>query len=392
MHSVLNKNPDQKKEESEIELDDITQPHYQYALISIMSSYRESDALTKLKGLELKNHSAREKRLKNQYKWKALETSEALEINSCGYFGVAYYKINKETNTAEVVIGHRGTCFDQMGNVLADLDILQQKKPSILEEAALLYANKIYEKYSGGVPNKETVIPVSKITHVGFSLGGYIAAVCALSANNVFAITFDAPGCNYLGDFNKQASSKIINYVTTPNLVNTANMHIGEVRRLASFPEINKAGYRYEGVPLKLEILNLNTLQQLLSTIESHCLEKIIVDAEKLSVFRYEKVYKWPTAKNEAVYEQKPQKNYSYLPGGNFFVNTGYVLFQLGTSVASDILWDMTKRISPNGKQEGLVAVKHERNDLIFYTKEAYDHYIESIFSSSSANVTNQFG
>jgi len=321
-----------------------------------------------------------------------LETSEELGIDQHGYFGVAYYKLNKATHTAEIVIAHRGTCFDKAGNVLADLKIMEKEKAEILEQAAFLYAERIHHKYSHIMVNNRGVearIPVTKVTHVGFSLGGYIAAACAVLSNpvNSFAVTFDAPGCDYLGDFDEQISMRVINYVTTPNLVNTANTHVGAVRRLSSFPEVNEKGYKYKNTPLKLEVINLDTFQQLLSTLESHCLEKIITDTESLGVFRYEEVYKWPTANNTVIYKEQKRKDYYYFPEGDPVVNFAYGLFQIFTSVASDTLWEMTKKQTDNG-EVGLVAVEHERNDLIFYNRQAYEAHLSSNLSSYQSKLS----
>jgi len=66
LHNLLAQDG-QQKIERELLLDDANQPHYQYALISIMSSYREGATLKQLKEHELNTHCYREKALVRQY-------------------------------------------------------------------------------------------------------------------------------------------------------------------------------------------------------------------------------------------------------------------------------------------------------------------------------------
>ena len=74
-----------------------------------------------------------------------------------------------------------------------------------------------------------------KIIHTGFSLGGFIAAACVLenfNANNIYAVTFDSPGYDFLvvPKINiNQKEKYIVNYVAYPNLVNTCQKHIGKI-------------------------------------------------------------------------------------------------------------------------------------------------------------------
>ncbi len=211
---------------------------YHYALCCSMASNRE-DRFLKSLGDKKESHLIRELTLEC-FGWEPLKTSKEFNIGEeQGYFGVAYYKLSKKTKSCEFIIAHRGTCFDEVGNILADIAIAERKKPIILEEA-IKYVTSLFEGrnfYDGSIPPTKTFkvgdFKITKITYTGFSLGGFIAGACASLTQYPItkAVTFEAPGISALDGIDKdRVKNKIINYVTRPNLVNTAGLHIGEIR------------------------------------------------------------------------------------------------------------------------------------------------------------------
>ena len=104
-----------------------------------------------------------------------------------------------------ILIAHRGTQFELIENVIADIQIAMGENPNVIMSHAEKYENAVLNKL---VNNKNCKITSSTvIMHTGFSLGGYLAAESLLSESNqkirkkygiqeenVFAVTLDAPG------------------------------------------------------------------------------------------------------------------------------------------------------------------------------------------------------
>ena len=210
----------------------IPKEHKDFLLICTMASYGEGRFLNQLRDEKLEEHKRRERDLIDNG-WKPLSTSEELQVTGEGYFGVAYHKFWRDEDDsiyAEVVIAHRVTCFDEKGNILADIQIAQQRPPKILQVAKVYIAELFALINSNGftIEGRRTFQkrPIRQITHIGFSLGGFIAGACACLSrcNYVRAVTFDAPGAAYLEFTGRnKKSDRVINYVTVPNLVNTCN-------------------------------------------------------------------------------------------------------------------------------------------------------------------------
>lgn len=351
--------------------------HYDYALISRMATHNHSEYVDKLKPAEREVHNQRAAYLQQQG-WNALPSSEEFDIRDHEYFGVAYYKFDTEARCiTDIVIGHRGTQFNQ-ANLLADLQIAEKRAPDILLEGALPYFDALVQYLS------KVDIRGIKIIHTGFSLGGFIAA--AATANqipeweNVYSVTFDAPGIDYLvSDSNKRCASKIINYVTSPNVVNTCNKHIGKVRQLKFFlndssplPEKIIARLK-KGLSLKFE--NPNTTIILMHTTKSHDMDKIIENIDKSKGLKYKTVTQWPTALIEPVYGLKPSlpTRMSHFGADNFgaiMLSAVALSVQGGAHMASCLLWEMTKRPILEGQsEEGITHFNYRRQDEVIYAE-----------------------
>jgi hypothetical protein len=394
----------------------ILSKHKDYLLLCNMVSNREKKTLDELKKTprkkkEFEQHVADENQLKENG-WIPLDTSEELNVTGEGYFGVAYYKIwrdQKGDKYAEVVIAHRGTCFDEKGNILADVQIAQQQPPKILNKSreyiAELFKCDLFKSTSTDkefyfTRNGEE-IPVKKIIHTGFSLGGFIAGACAClsypSQSN--AVTFDAPGVAYLQFPDKDKKSRrVINYVTVPNLVNTCNEHYGEVRQVCGFNKPQKANVKFNISDLSdlgfaVSLKNATSIhwtpdmtkhahqtclafEELTETSKSHDREELRAKSIS-SDAEYKVVASWPVATTiNFSYGTKPQEDIGLIPisFNNSFLDLvfqlagGYVQMKKH-SMATD-LWEATKRTDNFGVTEGVIGAKYVRSNSVSYSQQ----------------------
>lgn len=378
----------------------------EYALICRMSSYREEKYLEDLKGEAKSNHEDCEAILFQQG-WKPLDTSEKLKIKNHGYFGVAYYKIDPISKEVEIVIAHRGTCFgldaDGLGNVLADIEIAERREPGILREAAFLYTTKLLKHNFYSADKAEATISVdgyrvTKITHTGFSLGGFIAGASAAfsSFTNTYAITFDAPGIGNIPGVPKNKADHILNYVTRFNLVNTCNPHLGEVWEITAFSKSSLEEKDKLSVQFKLNFNDLGmmsesesyygtsaelsralaatkarevkadstliAIQQLADTKDSHNLDKIIECIVEGSFFKQR--ISWIDASNKFIWGPRPFSSLSSLPSNKHWlillVNVITIGAHIAQGVGVNVLWNATKKVA-NGQEIGIIGIEHSR-------------------------------
>tara|TARA_R110000868_G_scaffold392875_1_gene663722 strand:- start:32857 stop:34824 length:1968 start_codon:yes stop_codon:yes gene_type:complete len=366
LHTTLRRLDDVPRVERSIPLNDVGSPHFICALCCVMSSHLETSHYQKLKPDDINKHNARRQFL-TENGWQALLTSEELKIVGEGYFGVAFHKTNPQTGIHEIIIAHRGTCFDEPGNVVADVAIMEKVEPTKIMALAKGYTEAICSLYL-----------TSNIIHAGFSLGGFIAANCVSLTNEerITAVTFDAPGIDYLPIepvIQSTLNQRIINYVTTPNLVNTANRHIGDIRRLVVFPEyLDKAAYSSsdvtEGIPVK--ILNMSTWHELMKTSKSHNLDKIIQAVSTANFLCYEEIAQWPVA----VIEVKRSSQCPFLPQsipsfgfssvGAAVISSISMAYHVGTTSFAQLAWEWTQ--DPNSGQ-GVESLKYQRGNTIKY-------------------------
>jgi hypothetical protein len=361
---------------------------YDCILFCMISSYRESRIFSELDQKTKQLYQNRLKLLLDKG-WHALPTTEELNIGrEFGYFAVAYYKLHNETKTVEIVIAHRGTCFDELGNVLADLAIAEGLQPLILKDAVFRYVSEVYCK---GVHCNGEVYDVKKITHTGFSLGGFIAGACAgLSEYEITdAVTFDAPGIGNLKVDEKKVEKRIRNYVTVPNLINTCNVHIGEVRQLiipayelvsqkehvefsVAFTDLENPGN------LKTpKNSNLGIINEINSTIRTHNLPDIRRYVESNTNWKYRTIYRWPVASNVIVYGEVPKipktmKHFGTSNGWEVFLSTIAIGVQISKFLGSSVIWKLTRRVNEAKKVVGVIGMHHKRSNRIFYTKQDF--------------------
>jgi hypothetical protein len=221
--------------------------HYDYALMS--------DFVYKLGDDKYKNYArypeyysnekdyidykSQENELSNRG-WEMISTSQQYNIGTdANYFGAAF----RHKETEEVVIAHRGSILRNEGRPNAEmaLFIILGYIPLFILQPCFDYIGKVGKIYRH-----------NKITMTGHSLGGYLAGAGAIVLKalnlNVKATTFDSLGVDlflekfkdeleamnwrqYVGNLD-DVNEKIVNYLSSPNFVNTGANHIGKKRRL----------------------------------------------------------------------------------------------------------------------------------------------------------------
>jgi len=222
--------------------------------------------------------------------WSPLESSKE---SKHGYVGIAFHK--EEQNKITIVIGHGKSRFNtQWEDILADIKIAESNESAILNEA-LEYEEKILkmEKFNDKQLNVTLI-------HTGFSLGGYIAASCAirpLKSVHVdkMAVVLDAPGVKSLNpDEYKKYEEKIVNYFLVPNVINTCNKHVGKMFQIKS-----NLFNKNVDVEISCKYDSITACEQEFSSfINSHSLD-LFKDLTR-NYAKIEQVDEWPIAKNES--------------------------------------------------------------------------------------------
>jgi len=269
------------------------------------------------------------------------------------------------------------------------LAIAEGLQPVILKDAVFRYVSEVVCE---GVCCNGEVYDVKKIIHTGFSLGGFIAGACAgLSGYGVIteAVTFDAPGIGNLKVNEKIVEKLIRNYVTVPNLINTCNAHIGEVRQLIipryeSLSQKEHIEYSLfisdlenNGNPKTPNISNLGVINEINSTIRTHNLSDIRRFMESNSNWKYRTIYRWPIAKNVIVYGEEPKipktmKHYGTSNGWEVLLSTIAIGVQLSKYFGSSVIWNLTRYVNESKKTVGVIGMHHKRSNRIYYTKQDY--------------------
>lgn len=382
---------------------------YKYLLFCSMSLDRERSRYEKLSTEKKIIHANRSKGLISSG-WLPLRTSWDLHIGlEHGYFCVAYYRYEPSSHTTEVVFAHRGTCFEEKGNILADIAIAQKEEPEILQ-CAFQYITQMFKgiDFYSNIPQNITekqhniIRRVNKITHTGFSLGGFIAGACSALSNSLVytvAITFDAPGIGHLlakkGVPENVVRNKIVNYVIEPNMINTSCRHVGEVRELEFYTSLNNS--TSSEVEFNVTFSDMSSMLgspffiDLLTTFNRHNLDSIIHSSNNGNRFSYKTVYEWPIARNIIHYADRPApldlSRITVFEGDDFgttIVNVGSGIIQstaLGISASIlHVIWEITKKNNA-GSITGIVGFSHKRHNRIFYSEDEYLlHIVKSIF------------
>ena len=309
-----------------------------------------------------------------------------------GYYGVCCYKIN--SGILHIVFSHRGTCFDKLGNILADICIAQERLPEILEESS-----DFIQQCLGKLTSKFKYDKLL-VSHTGFSLGGFIAGASA--ADNLTkgydseAITVDSPGIRShilaMGyNEEKTIAPKVFNYVCSPDMVNTCNKHTGKVLLMAWLPEektvfttsfkitIEQLDYTKESNKSILEELK----KELEYTLRLHYFPTIIdgFESKAQGTFPFKEVYKWPVATIRFLEADRSTMSAFHLlsiPFGIAFVADGQNMYAgglLALNTALRALWEFTKYNNRLGVEMGTVGLHdYYRRNKVYYTQDEYVH------------------
>lgn len=212
-----------------------------------------------------------------------------------GYYVVTFYK--QVQGKTIIVMSHRGTKLNKLTNILYDLEIVLQIEPDVLRKA-INYENQVLDELD---PKINSVL----LIHIGFSLGGYLAANCASrdfrrKYVTKYAITFDAPGILFDCEKKAKNSENIVNYFVMPNLVNTCNYHVGKMYQIET--NIKQPD---ENVKICFSALN-NLPKEIMLLSLTHDLDFFIRLTSHYNIVR--KVKEWPVAVNKIFLQKVSHK------------------------------------------------------------------------------------
>ena len=158
-----------------------------------------------------------------------------LKINkNSGYDAVVF----KSKSTNEIILSHAGTDYLSMKSlatgiidvkglkhvmqtdIINDADIFFIKNLSQIKDA-LKTLDEVHSSYKG-----------SKVTQVGYSLGGFMAQICYASSQNIMdTLVLDSPGASeiikkYYPDAKEEERGKLEYYYRAANFINTCGTRI----------------------------------------------------------------------------------------------------------------------------------------------------------------------
>jgi hypothetical protein len=162
-----------------------------------------------------------------------------------GYQGTAYVRLGADNKpTGDVVIAHRGTEIDAR-DIATDAAMVFTGINAQIPDAEA-FTKRVLEK-AKSLPELQDK-PLN-ITVTGHSLGGTLAEYTAYKFH-LHGETFNAYGAAGLLHGVPEGGSDVINYVRATDVVSAGSRHHGEVRVLATEPDIprlHNAGYREDG-------------------------------------------------------------------------------------------------------------------------------------------------
>jgi ankyrin repeat protein len=360
---------------------------YSYACLCYMSSFHHPEDRTDLKNTpEEKIFQTAEAHIAAQG-WKryldCLEMSvdtpllqKAIEDHH--YYGIIYYR--EVGNEIEWVIAHRGTDLSSVPNLVADGQIMGREMPALFTEATLPFLQKFLALLTS--PNRSSIYnkPAKSITHVGFSLGGFLAAAAAVKTPSpiTFAKTFDAPGADFLVNHHAERiiSPRIVNYVALPNLVNSCNHHIGLIFQISCVPVVDGQDSQHAVV---FEVPSKKLIGHFLETLNRHDLGEMIRVNQKRQAFYLRAVKAWPRADIELIFGPFPKRD-------DYRIGLINAVGRLLETVLSMKVWKSMQRRAANGQMVGLIEVKHSCDYTVHYLHQGNERAVSYLSSVSTAN------
>ncbi len=277
------------------------------------------------------------------------------------YYGIIYCReINGEI---EIVIAHRGTDLGSVPNLVADGQILAGEIPKLFNEATLPFVETFLSKVVSREGTLYNDKPLRSITHVGFSLGGFLAAAAAARTLSTitFAKTFDAPGIYHLirADQHKQLYPHIENFVATPNLVNTCQRHLGPIYHFSSAETLENRPEKHEAL---FEVPSAILISHFLETMVLHDLKEIIQINQGSRLLHLRAVQRWPQAEIRLIYGPFPRDD-------SFQIGLLNAMSRLAKTLLKKAVWDAMQRRTVDGRLVGLLAVNHRCDYAIVYSR-----------------------
>lgn len=188
------------------------------------------------------------------------------------------------------------------------------------------------------------------------------------------AVTFDAPGSRGhpwdSDDTHRLMYGRIVNYVRRPNLVNTAQTHVGEVRKvLESFNAADEFVNPSGAVHFDAAFDSLHqkdgrvAIAQLRDTWRTHNIDELIhfKDDGSLTLPRYRVIRSWPVATN--VFRREPAKSRWISDSLQAITNKVRGLF--GRSAIDVVIsveewiWNQTSAVGADGQTTGAIGIHH---------------------------------
>ncbi|GAB6020605.1 hypothetical protein CHUAL_003282 [Chamberlinius hualienensis] len=191
--------------------------------------------------------------------WRFLLSAKHSGITN-GYYGDLFYNIKQR----QIVLAHRGTKLSNIGALYTDYRGVYQTKIVPQISTALTFTSLVVELIQKLNQDKETNV-FWHLSFTGHSLGGWLAQLSTFYAKyltvedgnfikkdndgyHAHCVVFDSPGCKQIlqkikdGLQMRHSNSKemvlknldICNYLYSPNLVNSTNLHIGTLLKFAS--------------------------------------------------------------------------------------------------------------------------------------------------------------
>lgn len=231
--------------------------------------------------------------------WSHLKSSKP---NNVGYYGAAYINQNERL----IIIAHRGTTPQMLGNLTADTSLGFSIVP-IGQKEASAFSSEIINMTKQF--NYETI-------ETGHSLGAAHAELNAAKEEKEF-ITFDSPGVSGLLSDEERQRSRGTCYLSAPNVINTSNEHTGKLIRIFVHHLDIDRGHEVEDLnSLRnlfqefvalggTRLLSLLPSSALMQTVRLHSMQNILATFDKNigQPYLQKEIVSWPSRWRYAWYQ-----------------------------------------------------------------------------------------
>lgn len=268
--------------------------HYAYlSMGSLVYEDIQSDNLNELDLSTLKYALKSNEALAKDLASKGWKLAKVKKVKKSGYVGMAF--IHEKQGT--IVLAHKGTKITSTKDLENCVEVAGSGIPTQYQDAEE-FAQEIAATY-----------PKCTLSHGGHSLGAVLAELLAYDRKEV-AVTAESPGI--LSMISKEyfeqggASVPIVSYLSTPNIVNTCNAHIGTLRAVNVPPSVSSTGLLDSVVTGIKEYVSPGAAKiaavatALAEDLNSHKLDRLIKEfSPKKGEASYKLITKWPKGVQE---------------------------------------------------------------------------------------------